>query len=220
MRRFVCRANEVFCASHGPSRGDISRMTDSPSAEEIRAELERVVSSPAFARARRAPAFLRYITEETLAGRANGISGYTIAVAVFGKAADFDAASDPLVRVEAGRLRARLLEYYATAGAAGAVRIELQRGSYVPSFGYAAPTAAQPVTQRRGTRWWPAVGLVGLVLVIAAAVLLGRAYFGAGAAGGGAPRSVESPGVPVERRSGPRIFVQPFRSAGDQQSLS
>jgi TolB-like protein len=195
-------------------------MTDSPSAEEIRAELERVVSSPTFARARRAPAFLRYITEETLAGRASGISGYTIAVAVFGKAADFDAASDPLVRVEAGRLRSRLLEHYSTAGAGDAVRIELQRGGYVPSFGYAAPTAAQPLTQPRGTRWWPAVGVLGLLLVTAAAVLLGRAYFGPNAAGGSGARIAESPAVPVERHSGPRIFVQPFRNVGDHQSLS
>lgn len=195
-------------------------MTDSPSAEEMRAALERVVSSPTFARARRAPAFLRYITEETLAGRASGISGYTIAVAVFGKAGDFDAASDPLVRVEAGRLRSRLLEYYSTSGAADVVRIELQRGGYVPSFGYATPTAAQPLMQPRGTRWWPAVGVLGLLLVMAAAVLLGRAYFGPSATGGGATRIAESPGVPVERRSGPRIFVQPFRNAGDHQSLS
>jgi len=220
MRRFVRRANKVFCTSHGPSRGDTSPMTDSPSAEEIRAELERVISSPTFARARRAPAFLRYITEETLAGRASGINGYTIAVAVFGKAADFDASSDPLVRVEAGRLRSRLLEHYSTARAADAVRIELQRGSYVPSFGYAAPAAAQPLAQPRGRRWWPAVGALGLLLVTVAAVLLGRAYFGPSAASGGAARIAEPPGVPVEKHSGPRIFVQPFRNAGDQLSLS
>ena len=194
-------------------------MTDSPSAEEIRAELERVVSSPTFARARRAPAFLRYITEETLAGRAGGISGYTIAVAVFGKAADFDSASDPLVRVEAGRLRSRLIEHYATTGAAGPVRIELQRGSYVPSFGYRAqsPSRAAPQPPRR--RSWPVFAVLALLMVVAVA-LLGRAYLGIHQAVDGTERATASASMAAKSRSGPRIFVQPFRNAGDPQSLS
>ncbi len=217
---FVCRANEVFCTSHGPTRGDISRMSDSPSVEEVRVELECVLSSPAFARARRARAVLRYITEETLAGRASGISGYTIAVAVFGKAADFDAASDPLVRVEAGRLRSRLLEHYAMAGAVDPLRIELQRGSYVPAFGYATPSPPG-VAPRPRSRSWPAFGaLAFMVIALVAALLLDRAYVGTSSAVGGSDRAPASAPKVAQRRSGPRIFVQPFRNTGDQQSLS
>jgi adenylate cyclase len=196
-------------------------MTDSPSAEEIRAELERVLSSPAFMRARRAPAFLRYVTEETLAGRASEISGYTIALAVFDKAGDFDAASDPLVRVEAARLRSRVIEYYATTGAADPVRIGLQRGSYVPSFSYAppslSPSAVTPPPPRR--RSWTVFGALALLLALAA-VLIGRAYLGTNPAVSGGDRVTTSAPSVAKDRSGPRIFVQPFRNAGDQQSLS
>ena len=199
-----------------------SRMTESPSPEEIRAELERVLSSPAFARARRASAFLRYCTEETLAGRATGITGYAIAVAVFGRAQDFDAASDPLVRVEAGRLRSRLIEHYATTGAADPVRIELQRGSYVPSFGYAAqssPSPSPPATSQRRSRSWTVFGVLALLIALGG-VLLGRAYFWTNRAVSGGERATASAPVVAKSRPGPRIFVQPFRNAGDQQSLS
>jgi adenylate cyclase len=200
-------------------------VTDLPSTEEVRAELERVLSSSVFGRARRAPAFLRYIAEETLAGRASGISGYTIAVAVFGKAVDFDSASDPLVRVEAGRLRSRVIEYYATMGAADPVRIELQRGSYVPSFSYATPSRSQVVRPLRRSSWL-VFGAPALLLIALASALLGRLYLGTSSVVGGADRATgpdhataSAPSV-AKNRSGPRIFVQPFRNAGDQHSLS
>jgi adenylate cyclase len=199
-------------------------MTNSPSAPsaaEIRAALERVLESPQFARARRAAAFLRFIAEETLAGRVDEINGYAIAVAVFGKAADFDAASDPLVRVEAGRLRSRLVEYYASAGAADAVRIDLPRGSYVPSFTHVVPATELPVRtvvplqERRPRR---ALAWLALLPVLLVAVLLGRAYLG-----GHAPADAGSHAAPApvgRSRPGPTIFVQPFRNSGDQQSLA
>ena len=87
--------------------------------------------------------FLRFVVMETLACRDHRLKGYTIAVDVFGRGADFDAQSDPLVRVEAGRLRHRLLEHYQGHGRSSRLRIDLPRGCYVPRFSY-APAVPQP----------------------------------------------------------------------------
>ncbi|HVY66611.1 MAG TPA: hypothetical protein VHH11_17450 [Gammaproteobacteria bacterium] len=195
-------------------------MTTTPSADDVRAELERVLSSPTFARARRAQAFLRHVTEETLAGRAAEINGHAIAVAVFGKGADFDAATDPLVRVEAGRLRSRLLEHYATLAGTEGVRIELPRGGYVPSFvltkpavpaaAEAAPIAPAVAGFRRHRAALAAAGAVVLAVVAAVSIYIGTL-------GSGGERAVRT-GVPPPRAAGPRVFVQPFRDVGDEPS--
>jgi len=103
---------------------------DQPSAPEIRAQLDKILASRCFEQAQRASRFLRYAVEQTLAGHGERLKGYTIAVEAFDRSPDFDAQSDPLVRVEAGRLRRRLIEYYATEGQDDAVRIELPRGAY------------------------------------------------------------------------------------------
>jgi adenylate cyclase len=189
-------------------------MKASPSTDEVRAALSRVLSSAVFTRARRARAFLQYITQETLEGRAGAISGYAIAIAVFGKAADFDAVSDPLVRVEAGRLRSRLLEYYAVEGAADPVRIELQRGSYVPSFSF----VKRPGRFRR--LWMPGLpgssaAVLGLVLIGGLAIVVSRPFLGANDE---TARSSALPGATTPHGA-PRIFVEPFRNDGDPQSL-
>ena len=121
-----------------------------PSPEECRAALERILASRVFEQAGRASEFLRFVVEETLAGRGDRLKGYTIAVEVFDKPQTFDAQSDPLVRVEAGRLRRRLVEYYHGDGQTDLVRIELPRGGYAPSFSYAAkPAPVAPVRRRR-----------------------------------------------------------------------
>ncbi len=99
-----------------------------PAAAEVSAELERILRSRCFEHAGRASDFLRFVVGKTLAGEANRLKGYTIAIEVFGRPADFDARSDPLVRVEATRLRQRLTEYYAGEGSQDRVRLQLPRG--------------------------------------------------------------------------------------------
>ena len=69
------------------------------------------------------------------------LKGYTIALQVFGRPPSFDAQSDPLVRVEALRLRQRLTEYYAGEGATDPVRLQLPRGSYAVKAVYASAEA-------------------------------------------------------------------------------
>lgn len=102
--------------------------------EEIRAELERVLASDIFRSAPQLTAFLTYVVEQAVAGRAGELKGYTIAVEAFGRSADFDPQSDPIVRVEAGRLRKALNLYFAAEGARDPVRITIPVGAYVPSF--------------------------------------------------------------------------------------
>lgn len=77
---------------------------------------------------------LRFLIEEALAGRADRLKGFSIAVAVFGRDETFDSQSDPVVRLEARRLRRDLDGYYATAGRSDSVRITVPKGGYAPEF--------------------------------------------------------------------------------------
>ncbi len=102
--------------------------------DEVRAQLERVLSSTAFAGSNRLQLFLRHVTEQTLAGQADRLKGYSIGLEVFGKDPSFDAQADSLVRVEAGRLRKKLEQYYQGEGANDPIEIRLPKGGYAPSF--------------------------------------------------------------------------------------
>jgi adenylate cyclase len=86
-----------------------------PAPDDICTQLERIVASPEFPSTGQSHAFLRYVVEETLAGRAERIKGYSIAIEVFDRDEDFTQ-DDPVVRIEAGRLRRTLERYYLVAG--------------------------------------------------------------------------------------------------------
>jgi len=105
-----------------------------PSAAEVRAQLERVVSSSRFTSAPGATRLLRFLVEETLSGRGEQLKEFTLATGVFGRDASFDPKLDPAIRVEASRLRQRLEHYYLTLGRNDPVLIDLPRGAYVPHF--------------------------------------------------------------------------------------
>jgi adenylate cyclase len=107
----------------------------------IIAQVERMVGSAAFEVSDRHKRFLSYVVRETLDGRADRIKAYTIATAAFDRGADFDPQIDPIVRIEAGRLRRGLELYYLRAGAADSVRIEIPKGSYVPVFKMNTPVS-------------------------------------------------------------------------------
>jgi TolB-like protein len=148
-----------------------------PTPAEISAALERVLRSRYFEHATRASGFLRFVVEKTLAGESDQLKGYTIAIHVFGRPADFDAKSDPLVRVEALRLRQRLTEYYAGEGSSDGVRLELPRGAYALRASYAstpprvdAAPPALPTPSRRGGA--ASLWMRTLVAAVAAAALL------------------------------------------------
>src|SRR5215469_10905075 len=103
-------------------------------AERVRAQLKRVLGSSAFADAEHGSRFLRFVVEAALEGRTSEIKESVIAVEALGRSTSFDPKTDPIVRVEAGRLRTRLSTYYQTEGKADTILIVLPKGSYVPQF--------------------------------------------------------------------------------------
>src|SRR5712691_6085529 len=111
-------------------------------AERVRAQLERILASAAFADAQRASSFLRFVVERALEGRTGEIKESVIAVEVLGRSPSFDSKSDPIVRVEAGRLRDRLSSYYEDEGETDRVLISLPKGGYVPEFSERRPPGA------------------------------------------------------------------------------
>jgi len=107
---------------------------DQPTPEAIRAQLERILQSVEFKASDKQRKFLRFVVDETLEGRFSRLKGFTIAVAVYGRTKRFDSQVDPIVRVEAGRLRRALEHFYLTAGKNDTVRIRIPKGGYVPFF--------------------------------------------------------------------------------------
>ena len=98
----------------------------------IREQLDRILSSGPFLQSRRRQRFLEYLVNETLAGRSERLKGYNIALEVFDRPETFDPVVDPLVRIEAARVREKLREYYEVDGQSDPIRVELPKGSYTP----------------------------------------------------------------------------------------
>ena len=137
-------------------------MSGAPESEDVVEQLDRILASGDFDASPRSRAFIRFIVEETLAGRQEALTQAAIATRVFARREDFDPTVDPIVRIQAGRLRRSLERYYLLSGAEDPVRIELPRGSYVPAarWGGESPEraregrAAQGLAERDG---WPSV---------------------------------------------------------------
>lgn len=102
--------------------------------EHVRAELARVLASDHFHATPKRRDMLTFLIEETLAGRADTLKGYAIGLAVFGRDESFDPQSDPIVRLEARRLRHDLDSYYIAEGAQNPIRISIPKGQYAPKF--------------------------------------------------------------------------------------
>ena len=103
-------------------------------ADSILQQLEKILKSGVFARSERMKRFLRFAVEKVVSGSGQELKEYSIALAAFDKPEDFDPRLDPIVRVEAGRLRSKLLEYYANEGRSDPVRITISKSCYQPTF--------------------------------------------------------------------------------------
>ena len=112
----------------------LDKSEDVPSPSEVRTEVERMAASEIFRSSPQLAAFLRFVVEAVLGGQSGRIKGYTIGVEVLRRDVSFDPQLDPIVRVEATRLRRAIERYYAGPGAGDDIVIDLPRGGYVPLF--------------------------------------------------------------------------------------
>jgi tetratricopeptide (TPR) repeat protein len=112
----------------------------------IREQLARILESTPFVQSQRRQRFLEYVVHESLAGRGERLKGYSIALEVFGRPETFDPVADPIVRIEAGRLREKLRCYYDTDGWKDPVRITLPRGTYRPRIVFRDADSSAPRT--------------------------------------------------------------------------
>src|ERR1700733_5918447 len=146
-----------------------------PAPDEVRAQLERMTASDDFNRSPQLGAFLRFVVESVLQGKSDRIKAYTIGVDVLRRDAKFDPQLDPIVRVEATRLRRTIDRYYSGLGADDPIRVDLPRGSYIPTFSRRSAVAPAPLSWL-GRLWlirWP---IAAVVAAIAVAIVVAVAY--------------------------------------------
>jgi hypothetical protein len=153
----------------------------------VQEQLERLLASPHFSHSRRFPSFLRYVVERTLSGQEDSLKERTLGIEIFGRAANYDTSSDPIVRVTAAEIRKRIAQYYQSPGHGNQLRISLPAGSYIPHFHFHPPAneedSAVPAMVLQGVpsephirgiearprRAWKLLAAVLLVVVLAAA---------------------------------------------------
>ena len=104
------------------------------SEEKIQQQLKRILGSKAFQPVERLRRFLEFVVQETAAGRGEQLKEFLVGIEVFGKEGSFDPRNDPIVRVQARRLRARLARYYREEGQSDDLLIDLPKGGYAPTF--------------------------------------------------------------------------------------
>ncbi|MEA3232104.1 MAG: hypothetical protein U9Q05_10170 [Thermodesulfobacteriota bacterium] len=102
--------------------------------KKIQEQLARLKASSDFTATPQQRKLLDFVVFETLAGNTNEIKGYTVATRVFGRGLDFNQSLDPIVSVQANKLRRALERYYLTAGKHDFIRIDIPKGTYVPTF--------------------------------------------------------------------------------------
>lgn len=127
-----------------PGAGSVRRAAGSPTEDQIREELSRVLACHEFRSSKRSQEFLRYVIENTLQGHGDMLKERTIGIEVFGRPTSYDPSDDATVRVKAGEVRKRLGIYYSDLGSRNPVRIELPSGTYVPEFHLLSPPPAEP----------------------------------------------------------------------------
>ncbi len=187
--------------------------------EQHLSQVERLVNSHTLHGSESLCKLLRYLADHALKNPGVALKEYQIATEVFGRPADFDPHLDSLVRVQAGRLRSKLFEYYASEGAEDPIVVELRKGAYTLGFHNATSSTkailhpAQEVEQNLQTthaRKTPLLtivlaALLGIAIFVIAGLLLARNSNATGAASAGerAPAAF-------------RVFWQPF-TAGPEE---
>ncbi len=145
---------------------------------EILACLERIAASEGFVGSAQLVRFLRYVVESSLRDEAGLLKESSIGVTVFNRGSGYDPKTDPIVRVEARRLRTRLAAYYEMAGAGESVRISLPKGGYCATFERTVEVPMPSVVG--GRRAWPGWALAAGFVVVS--ILAGVTYYRVSAA--------------------------------------
>jgi hypothetical protein len=159
----------------------------------VQEQLERLLSNSHFKQSRRFPSFLRFVIDQTLLGQTDLLKERTLGIEIFGREADYDTASDPIVRVTATEIRKRIAQYYQEPGHETELRLSLPAGSYIPQFHWPqaasengrtqtatapsppASAPAEPLEIESGPRptrrwfWRPAAAAVLVAVVLCAA---------------------------------------------------
>jgi hypothetical protein len=117
----------------------------------IEVQVERLLVNPHFSHSRRFPTFLRFVVRHTLAGQADAVKERTLGIEIFGRNADYDTSSDPIVRVTAAEIRKRIAQYYQEPGHDLEIRVSLPAGSYVPQFHWPQPIIPAARAESGGT---------------------------------------------------------------------
>jgi hypothetical protein len=173
-KRFIFyrhKAN-VTETSHAPSTD-----SDNPDRAKCLGQLERLVSSPLLHGSEALCKLLQYLAHHTLYSPADHLKEYQIGTEVLGRAADFDPQTDSSVRMQVGRLRTKLIEYYNSAGIRDPIVVDIPKGRYALSFEKRvfAPrqqsvreTVVHPPTSSAAQRRWMLAGLIVLAIACAA----------------------------------------------------
>jgi tetratricopeptide (TPR) repeat protein len=217
------------------------RVEGAPSEEVVRACVRTMLAAPQFSDSPQLSSFLSFIVDETLKGRGSDLKGYSIATLALGRPGSFDPQTDPIVRVQAGRLRQALAEY-AEAYPREPLVISLEKGTYVPRFvarGQDVLAALPPKGRLEGARspalqtehatpsGGPAVRVEGrrrfnrLALLALAFVGLG-ALIGSGynAAWRTAPSRPSAASAALPERFTPSLIVEADAAASEQADLT
>src|SRR5438445_7412632 len=102
--------------------------------EEVQRQLDRILESRTLAGSDQLKRLLRLVVERTVNGQSDLLKEYNLGLEVFQRPPDYDPKVDPIVRVQARRLRSKLDEYYAGEGSADSLVIQMPKGAYVPAF--------------------------------------------------------------------------------------
>jgi adenylate cyclase len=137
----------------------VSKSIVQPDAAAVRAQVERMTASTVLRNSPQLASFLLFVVEAVLRGKAERLKGYTIGVEVLRRDTSFDPQLDPIVRVEATRLRRAIERYYAGPGASDAITISLPRGGYVPRIGWRTAHDGAGQAAESGPRLLPGNGM-------------------------------------------------------------
>jgi hypothetical protein len=144
------------------------------------AQIDKLVSSQVLHGSESLCKLLRYLAEHALDHPGSSLKEYQIATEVFGRPQDFDPQHDSTIRVQAGRLRLKLAEYYSTEGTEDNLVVEIPKGTYVVSFHNRAGLSAKArlaspaslgqktITEVKPARRWPMVTVILSVLLAVA----------------------------------------------------